>query len=575
MPRPPAALLAAAAAALLLAAGDIYADEPVLVVDPAVAPAVDPAGAPVEAGDTAAPSVPRDPGFSERFLLETSRIPPPSPNPETMGFSMRGEYQLRYRGMSDLRLAPPASRPDLTTLGQNHYLYHWFRLNPRLQVRDKVAIVGQIDAPRGLILGDTTAAVTAARDPRAEHTIAEIHPRYLYIEYVSPLGLIRAGQQGSHWGMGILANDGDHRALFGDYQRGSLVERLLLATTPLGRDGPLTIAIAGDLVFEDNTADLIDQGDLALQGVLAAIFRTKRVELGIYGVLRSQTRARESVDARTSFDEELFAGVVDVTSKFNAPVPGGGAYVFGEVEAAAIVGSTTFTRGLYEASVTPGDAREPEAIRSFGAAARLGVVRTAGRGLSRWGDVAVAVEWGYASGDANPYDGVNRRFLFDPNHNVGLVLFDHVLAWKTARSATAAQDPAIVRRPPPGLDLLPSNGGVTGATYINPTLVVRPKRWVDLKAGAVIAQSTADVVDPYHAGVLGSFANYDGGDERAHDLGLELDLGADVRLHVTETLTLDFGVEGGVLFPGRAFEDASSRGLKNQYLVNTKVGVSF
>ena len=83
-----------------------------------------------------------------------------------------------------------------------------------------------------------------------------MHPRYLYLEYNSPIGLFRVGQQGSHWGMGILANDGDHPTLFGDYQRGALVERVLFATTPMGKGTPLTIALAGDLVFEDNTADL-------------------------------------------------------------------------------------------------------------------------------------------------------------------------------------------------------------------------------------------------------------------------------------------------------------------------------
>ncbi len=516
-----------------------------------------------------------DSGFSERLILETSQTPPPVPDPESIGFSMHGEYQLRYRAVTDLRLEPPQGRPELSTLGQNHSLYHWFRLNPRLQLKDKVAVVGQIDVPRGFVVGDTTTKVSAARDAYSEPNWLEVHPRYLYLEYASPIGLVRAGQQGSHWGIGILANDGDHRTLFGDYQRGAIVERLLFASSPLGKDGPLTVAIAGDLVFEDNTADLIDRGDLALQAVLAAIFRTKRGEIGAYGVIRRQTRETSSFGEQTAFTEELLVGVADVTSKFNAHVSGTSAYVFGELEAAAIFGSTTFLRGAYGVDVTPGGAREPELIRSFGTAARLGAVHVTGRGRRRYGEVVVQVEWGYATGDANPYDGVSRRFTFDANHNVGLVLFDHVLAWKTARAATLAQDPALLRRAPPGVELLPSNGGVTGATYIYPTVVVRPKRWLDLKAGVVIAQATADVVDPYHAGALGDFASYDGGDERAHDLGLEIDLGADARVTITETMKVDLGVEGGVLFPGRAFDDARGQGLSTQALLNVKAGVNF
>lgn len=528
----------------------------------------------------AGPSVPvmtvsRTPVFSERLILETGRIPPPKPKADVSGFTMHGEYQLRYRAMSDLRLEAPQGRPEIDSLGQNQYVYHWMRLNPRLQIRDKVAIVGQIDAPRGLIVGDTTQFVGAARDALDEHHWLEVHPRYLFLEYASPFGLVRVGQQGSHWGAGILANDGDHRALFGDYQRGSLVERVLIATTPMGKDGPLVVAFAGDLVFEDPTADLIDDGDLALQGVLAVRWQMKHAELGVYGALRSQTREGVSVDETTAFTDELFAGVVDVTGKWNARVPGSATFLFGEAEAALIAGSTSFSRGAYGASVMPGAAREEEAIRSFGASVKLGAVRVKDTGPSAYGDLVVQLEWGYASGDANPYDGVNRRFTFDPNHNVGLVLFDQVLAWKTARAATLAGDPDLVRRPAPGLSFLPSNGGVFGAMYLNPTVVVRPKRWLDLKAGVVIAQSTADVVDPYRAGALGSFANWDGGDERSHNLGLELDLGADARIFVSDSLKLDVGVEGGVLLPGRAFDNARGEALPNQYLGNVKLGVNF
>jgi len=549
---------------------------------PRLAPLLAAAGAaaavyfpPVQAlAQTAGTSAPET-EFSERLILESGRIPPPARSPTSLGFTMHGEYQLRYRAMTDLRLEAPPIRPDLGSLGQSQYVLHWARLNPRLEFKDKIAIVGQVDVLRGLLFGDTTTLVGAARDPLAEHQWLEVHPRYLYLEYTSQIGLLRVGQQGSHWGMGILANDGDHKPLFGDYQRGSLVERALFATTPMGKDGPLVVALAGDFVLEDNTADLIDQGDLALQGVLAVRWRMKQGELGVYGVLRSQTREGVSIDATTPFRDELFAGIVDVTGKWNGRVPGSNAFVFGETEAAVVTGSTTFSRGAYGPLSMPGPEREAESIRSFGMAARIGAVRVKGRGRDAFGDRVVQLEWGYASGDANPYDGVNRRFAFDPNHNVGLVLFDQVLAWKTARAATLAGDPNLVRRPAPGLHFLPSNGGVFGAMYLHPTVIVRPRRWLDLKAGVVIAQSTADVVDPYHAGALGSFANYDGGDERSHNLGLELDAGADARFVLSDSLKLDLGAEAGVLFPGRAFDDARGQKLPPQVLCNVKLGVNF
>jgi hypothetical protein len=202
-------------------------------------------------------------------------------------------------------------------------------------------------------------------------------------------------------------------------------------------------------------------------------------------------------------------------------------------------------------------------------------VHVTGRRPDDFGRAVVEVEAGYASGDANPDDGTLKRFTFDPNHRVGLVLFNHILAWKTARAATIAADPAIVNRPAPGLSLLPSNGGIFGAAYVNPRAIFRPVKWIDVKAGLLVAQATADVVDPVHYGLLSEVANYDGGDERSHDLGLEIDLGADVRITPNRGTTIQVGAEGGVLFAGHAFDDAQGNPLGNQYVGQIKLGVQF
>jgi hypothetical protein len=516
------------------------------------------------------------PVFHDRLRLDTGRIGPSPVHSTSVRFTIHGEYQLRYRAMTDLRLEPPRSDLSATTLGQNHYLYHWLRFAPRLTYRRTLALAGQIDILRGFIVGDHTRHVTAARDSFGETTSKwfEVHPRHLYLEWFSPIGLFRVGAQGSHWGMGVLANDGDHPTLFGDLHRGSLPLRLLYSTTPLGRASPLVVVLAADVIFEDNTADLID-GDRAFQGVAAIVYRKKAAEFGVYGVIRHQSREATSVDALTPYTDKLLAGVVDVTGKFHAPVPGSRAFVYGEIEAAAIFGSTTFARTIYGGRTDPADKLSPSRIRSFGGAATLGSVHVAGRGADHFGRTVVEVEAGYASGDADPGDGTIKRFTFDPNHHVGLVLFNHVLAWKTARAATSAADPAIVNRPAPGLSLLPSNGGIFGAAYLNPRAVVRPVKWIDLKAGLLVAHATADVVDPLHYGLLSDVANYDGGNERSHDLGLEIDLGADFRIATNRGTTIQAGAEGGVLFPGHAFDDARGVGIGNQYLGQIKLGVQY
>ncbi|XXX73920.1 hypothetical protein WMF30_40365 [Sorangium sp. So ce134] len=524
--------------------------------------------------------------FEQRLVLDTGRSPPPPPDPTRSTFSLQGEYQLRYRAMTDLRLrAPRLSAPGATTLGQNQYIAHWLRLSPRFHYKDKASIVAQIDVVRGLIAGDTTRHVEEVRDARAALAWYEVHPRYLYLELPSPVGVFRLGQQGAHWGMGLVANDGERATLFGDYERGTLVERVLFAATPMGRTGPLLVTVAGDLVFEDNAADLLGndvegqdegEGDRALQAVVSALWRARRGEVGIYGALRRQARERRAKTSPARFTETLASAVIDVAGKFDAPVPGGGAHVYGEIEAAVILGATSFVpRGPAPPSGAAG--RAPVAVRSVGGAATLGAVHVAGRGRrpgERWGRVVTELEAGYASGDDDPSDGVSRRFTFDPSHNVGLILFDQVLAWKTARSATIAERELFAASPEPGIRSLPSKGGVFGAAYVNPRIVVRPARWLDLKAGAVIAEATADVVDPYSTPRPGGgLANYDGGDRRRRDLGVELDLGVDARIAMGRLVTIQLGTEAGVLFPGGAFEDAAGAALPDQYLLTLKLGV--
>ncbi|WP_437596847.1 hypothetical protein [Sorangium sp. So ce590] len=542
------------------------------------------------AGLGAPPSAPAAPAvdrFEQRLVLDTGRSPPPPPDPTRSTFSLQGEYQLRYRAMSDLRLrAPRLSAPGATTLGQNQYIAHWLRLSPRFHYKDKASIVAQIDVVRGLIAGDVTRHVEQVRDARAALAWYEVHPRYLYLELPSSVGVFRLGQQGAHWGMGLVANDGERATLFGDYERGSLVQRVLFAATPMGRTGPLLVTIAGDLVFEDSAADLLGndvegqdegEGDRALQAVVSALWRERRGEVGIYGALRRQARERRAKTSPARSTETLASAVIDVTGKFDAPVPGGGAHVYGEIEAAVILGSTSFIpRGPAPPSGAAAG-RAPVAVRSVGGAATLGAVHVAGRGrrpAEQWGRVVTELEAGYASGDDDPRDGVSRRFTFDPSHNVGLLLFDQVLAWKTARSATIAERELFAASPEPGIRSLPSKGGVFGAAYVNPRVVVRPARWLDLKAGAIIAEATTDVVDPHstpRAG--GSLANYDGGPSRRRDLGVELDLGVDARIAMGRLVTIQLGTEAGVLFPGGAFDDASGTELADQYLLTLKLGV--
>ncbi len=545
----------------------------------------------------AAPTVPED---LPRLVDDTGRFQFPKSRTDRLTIQMHGEMQLRGQVMGSIPLTLTAGTLDANpgaiegSLGQKAYITQWVRLTPELQYRKWLKVVAQLNLFQGYVFGDQTHEVWADQQPRDNSGDAwsYVQLRWLYAELLTKIGLFRVGQQSNHWGMGILANDGDHPSFFGDYHGGNLVEQVLFATKPAGIDSPYVLALGGDLVYSDPQARLT-RGDIAVQGVLAGYYQKGPNLLGVFATIRSQTTSKQSMSDIYGYSDDIVAGVVDVAGHFAQPVPGSPtAYVYGGAEAAFVLGSTNELRQPDQALT--GDKTR---IASYGGAASLGVVHARRCGDCKrnppvpmqksplaesdepdtWGDVAAQVEVGYASGDANPYDTTEHRFTFDPNHRVGLVLFDEVMRWETARSAVAAQDPLLQNgnRPTPGVNLLPSNGGVFGAQYVYPTIVVRPRPWLDLKAGAVFAQTTADLVDPYRLATSGSYVNYRGGEPRRHDLGIELDGGFEFRIRLDRSLRLQLGAQGGVLFPGGAFDDAAGQTMRTPWLAQARVGLQF
>jgi hypothetical protein len=472
-----------------------------------------------------------------------------------------GELQLRAERDSQLPLQPPVSDPTSTTLGQRTWGTTWIRVGSQAYVGDRLRLVVQLDLVPHWIFGDLAQGVGAAGDWARDTTIPSLaRLRYAFLDYRTTLGLLRVGQMGSHWGLGIVANDGDHARLFGDYRNGSIVERVAFATKPGGERSSFVIALAGDAVIQDNTAKWVD-GDRAYQAVLAAYYEKGPTFAGFYGVRRWQKVASGEGDIR--------AWVLDFTAKSAVSVgESGNVFAYGGFEAATIFGSTDAIRTTPEFN--------EQTIRSFGGAANVGLTKRAKDDKGReFGRLAIQLDGGYASGDADPYDGTIKRFTFDPNHQVGLVMFPFAMHFMTARAATNATDADLVARGLPGSRFLASHGGVFGAQYLNPTVVVRPTADFDLKFGLLVAVATSDVVDPYRLGVEGNARNYRGGDARSRDLGIEIDYGFEWRVPISRWVLGQLGFQGGVLFPGHAFDDASGTKMNPQSVMQARVGMQF
>lgn len=491
------------------------------------------------------------------------RAPTTRPAPAEEGTLLRitipGELQLRYTAFTNLPLAttpgvPAAEQP--ASLGQNQYFEHWLRIGPRLSIGERFRVVTQFDVARLVVPDAAAASVGLAREPRTElFPYGAFDFRQAYLEWETPVGVLRVGQQAFHLGLGIVANDGDRARVFNDYRYGDLVDRVAVATRPGGRASDVVVALAGDLVYRDRLVQLL-HGDIALQGVLAAFYQDHACRVDC---------EKKRVGALVTYRDVSFANgtalrvlLGDVYARWEWPQPDRVGRVFAGLEVAGAYGVTDAARTTEFAE---------HGVLQFGGAAEFG--------LERDGRYRLAIEAGYATGDRNPVDGEQRRFTFNPSHRVGLLMFPEVIAWQTARSAAIASDPRLVGRPANGASLLPTNGGVAGAAYVYPTARINLGRYVDVRAGAVLGVATTDWVDPVSVQVYGAARNYRGGDPTRRDLGLELDLAVQGSIPLPGNVALMGGVQGAVMFPGGAFRDASGQTMGTLGLATARLGVSF
>lgn len=464
-----------------------------------------------------------------------------------------GVYRLRVNFMNELPLSPavPGTDPRATDeLGQEFWVNQWFRIRLETGLRDRIRLVGEMDVFDGLVVGQFAQGVSAADRPRDDATaFPGAQPRALYLEWSPALTHIQAGLTPVAWGLGILDNDGAVEPPFGDFRYGDTAVRVALTTQPWGAESPVHLGFGGDLIFEDQLADVRD-GDLAWRGILAAAYREGERRLGLYGIYRHQRSEVER--ANRTVDDTRDSVTLDAYARWDVDDPSGGT-LFGAIEAA-------YTHVELEVG-------GPLARGSSGRDELL-VVGQVGR---RTSSVDLVFELGYASGGG----GLDRAVIH-PDHRVGLLLFPEVIAWQTARAATLLEMSELLGGPvPAGTRFAPTEGGVAGAVYLFPRATWRITEWMRFRVGAVWGHSVTDVVDPFRQAVQGTRANYRGGDPGNRDLGLELDGQLHAEGELSAGVLVSGGLEGAWFFPGHAFDDASGDTMDPLGLFRVRAGLAF
>lgn len=490
-------------------------------------------------------------------------------DPFALRLDLHGYYRARYVHLSNI-LEHGVAEALSTEVDRANFFVQRLRFEPVLSFgpnRDAPigALKVQVDALDNVVFGDNSGLASVplfAGDPstvdRDGADVPSVEVKRAWLEVVVPFAQLRVGRMASQWGMGLLTGDGNgFDDEFGDNVRGSTFDRLLVATRPvavgrflLGKepgDFPLITAIAYDQLVEapfvDDPPPRSPHGDFLAEGAddvkqwtfvlfyndtkLCPLRVTDELKAGLYFVNRTQPSTRS----------DIFIGDAYFRLRLGP--------LFAEAEGLHIWGDS---RAIpFPPPPNPGELADHKTADIWGGAARVGVEQP------MW---SARFEVGHASGDDAREDEPFTGRPLHPDFNVGLLLYEEVLAEK---SAQAWSDRARG---------FWSQGGVYDSTYVSLQGKLRPLPGLEIVALALFAlPDEVDSVIVSECDVPDAPSDCDP-ESPAGPLGLETDLA--VRLDFQRYFR--WVLEGGVLFPMDGLGELST-GLP--WTVQTRLAMVF
>jgi len=466
--------------------------------------------------------------------------------PGAVGLEMSGEYRLQFSLLDDFALD---AQDPAATHGQQRWLDQRIRARFDLQF-GRYRIATEWDLMTGQLAGDVwnQGPLDARhRDVHGAITPMGFVPRRATFGARSASVDFEVGLTTSHWGLGMLANDGNHDPFFGRNDLGDRVVRVRVTGRPLyGVEGDpdpnrnkLNVSGLVDLVVADDFGAIADR-QLAVQGTFSFLWHDPgHCSHGVYIVYRHQ---REPDD-----QGKTNAFVLDAYTDTTTPLPFGS--IRFALETAVLAGSTSRTLTY--------NATDEMAIASIGTTGlvTLGVLDD---------HLKIHLRGGWASGDGNSDDANSQSFSFDREFDVGMVLFDQVLGSMRANSWYLLTDPERSGTPPRGIDGLVNEGAAGSTVFLQPVLQGTPLPFLDIKGGVLAAWSAGDFKHPFYTFRAGGSArNQHNVAPAGRLLGVELDwalkFGGPLPFKgdTAPDLALELLVQGGHLFVGGALSDGS------------------
>ncbi|TNE86373.1 MAG: hypothetical protein EP330_21780 [Deltaproteobacteria bacterium] len=450
---------------------------------------------------------------SEELARQKIKLLPPD-----LTWDMEGHYRVRakvFNHMFEDQGDPEGNYTDGRTME------HRLRLRPVVKYKDLASLHVEADLIENSFWGDNASLASTslfAADPsNTGFNGQEIGPQInrAWMEFTVPVGLIRVGRQASHWGMGLLANDGNgFDETFGENYGGNSFDRVIFATRPLAilaaatgkedKEIPLFLAVGVDRLVEEpmyefygfkcepgiaegdedydvrcdpdgtgvttedhgytdeeRTADdrgpdwWADQNDDVMEMIYVVIYRGEDIDyFGGNGDLTAGAYVIHRIQRETD------SNVIIADAYLDAKVHG----VHVQFEGVTIQGKT---RAI---ALQGGDPSQEDPLAKkaniWGWVARAGYEQPGWKAL---------METGYASGDDNVADENFTGRPLHEDHNAGILLYEEVIARVTAETWTDSAK------------ALWSRGSVYNSSYVFPQASVYPLDNWELATGFLVA----------------------------------------------------------------------------------------
>ncbi len=403
-----------------------------------------------------------------------------------------------------------------------------------------------------------------------ESDIWEIN--YLYADVYLPFGIIRVGRQPKKYGAGIPSHDGGPYNRWGVSKNSDAADRVLFGTK---LDEAFYTLLYGYQHVADPSLD---------NGVIGAVFYDWQTQDNIYLVDDNLTSLGGTIEVRKKKADwlgwewkNLLASIamVNLTNEqFDSNVWGFPMSLGGQLGDLKLITNYMHINGQTR------EVAEGFAVLSGTDAQVQDIV---GHGLQfiadyNLGPFMFTFEFDYASGDDDPRVTTPlTQFQFARDMNVGLLLFEHIMQFESARSAAVGIENLI------GLDAesFPITE-VSSEGRFNNAIAIFPQIYTDLfknethnffsRVGALMAWSAASggVVDPILTSlgedgneIADDAVNFHGG-KPARYYGTEVDL----QLGYKYKHYFHWTVEGAILFPGAAIQDENGDAVKSYMVEN-------